>query len=93
VLLERKQRMSNAAVIKDLSNVKTEFLRESLAILVRNHGPEDIVQILSTVMDDYAMTYARRTGDYDGASAMKLISDYLDGLDTFIDNFDGAPRE
>jgi len=80
------------AVIKDLANVKTEFLRESLAILVRNHGPEDIVQILAAVMDDYAMTYAQRTGDYDGASAMKLIANYLDGLDKYIDNYDPTPE-
>ena len=68
------------------------FLRESLAILVRNHGPDDIVSNLATVMDEYAMKYARRTGDYDGATVMKLISDYLDGLNDYVENFDPTPE-
>ena len=85
--------MTNVTTLKDPATVKDIFLRESLAILVRNHGPDDIVQTLATVMDEYAMKYARRTGDYDGASAMKLISDYLDGLDDYIENYDGAPHD
>ena len=80
--------MTDQATINSLSKVKDMFLHESLAILVRNHGPDDIVSTLATVMDEYAITYARRTGDYDGASAMKLISDYLDGLDEYVENFD-----
>jgi hypothetical protein len=80
--------MSNNAIIKELSDTKVAFLREQLGILVRNHGPDDIVQILSEVMDNYAMTYARRTGDYDGASSMKLIAAHLAGLDAFIENYD-----
>lgn len=80
--------MSNQSMITDLNDAKKAFLRESLSILVRNHGPEDIVSTLATVMDDYAMQYARRTGDYSGATAMKLISDYLDGLDDHIENYE-----
>lgn len=82
--------MTNVTTLNDPPTVRKMFLKESLAILVRNHGPDDIVSTLATVMDDYAMTYARRTGDYDGASAMRLISDYLDGLDAYLDNYDGA---
>lgn len=85
--------MTTQDLIKDAVSVKDAHLREQLAILVRNHGPDDIVGALATVMDDYAMTYARRTGDYDGASAMKLISDYLDGLDAWLEDYDGAPLE
>lgn len=85
--------MPNSAMIHALNDAKKAFLKESLSILVRNHGPDDIVSTLATVMDDYAVHYARRTGDYDGASAMKLISNYLDGLDEHIENYDGAPRE
>jgi hypothetical protein len=83
--------MTNASTINDPAKVKDAFLRESLSILVRNHGPEDIVRTLATVMDAYAFEYARKTGDYDGASAMRLISDHLDGMDKYIDNYDGAP--
>jgi hypothetical protein len=61
--------------------------------MVRNHGPDDIVSTLATVLDEYAFEYARKTGDYDGASAMRLISDHLDGLESFINNYDGAPNE
>lgn len=85
--------MSNQSLITELNDAKKAFLRESLSILVRNHGPQDIVSTLATVMDDYASTYASRTGDYDGASAMRLISDHLDGLESYLDNYDGAPRE
>jgi hypothetical protein len=80
--------VSNNVIIKETTEVKDAFLRESLAILVRNHGPEDIVQILSEVMDDYAVRYACQTGDYDGASALKLIAAHLAGLDHFIENYD-----
>ena len=84
--------MTNQTVLNSLPNASAAFLRESLAILVRNHGPDDIVSILATVMDEYAITYARRTGDYDGASVMKLISDYLDGLNEYVENFDPTPE-
>jgi hypothetical protein len=80
--------MSNQALISDLSKVKNEFLKESLAIMVRNHGPEDIIQTLATVLDAYAFEYARKTGDYDGACAMRLASDHLDGLEAFTANYD-----
>jgi hypothetical protein len=76
--------MTNQATIDDPKN---EFLRESLAIMVRNHGPDDIVSTLASVLDDYAFEYARKTGDYDGASVMRLISDHLDGLEAFVDNY------
>jgi hypothetical protein len=81
--------VSNNATIKD---PRATFLRECLSIMVRNHGPDDIVQLLSEVMDDYAMTYARRTGDYDGASSMKLIANHLAGLEAARANYDGAER-
>jgi hypothetical protein len=80
--------MTNSATINDLSDTRIAFLRESLAILVRHHGPDDIVQILSEVLDDYAMTYARRTGDYDGAASMKIIAAYLSKLERALDNYD-----
>jgi hypothetical protein len=82
--------MSNAAAINDPLRVKNEFLKESLAILVRNHGPEDIIATLATVLDAYAFEYARKTGDYDGACAMRLASDHLDGLEAFVTNYDGG---
>jgi hypothetical protein len=82
--------MTNSAIIDDLSNSRIAFLRESLSILVRNHGPDDIVQILSEVLDDYAMKYARRTGDYDGAASMKIVARYLAKLDDALANYDGA---
>jgi hypothetical protein len=78
--------MSNQTVIND--NSRLAFLRESLAILVRNHGPDDIVQILSEVLDDYAQTYARRTGDYDGAASMKIAAAYLGKFERYVDNYD-----
>jgi hypothetical protein len=78
--------MSNS----ELSDTRVAFLRESLGILVRHHGPDDIVQVLSEVMDDYALNYARRTGDYDGASSMKIIAAYLSKLERALDNYDGA---
>ena len=82
--------MLNQAAIKEPAapNPRDAFLRESLAILVRNHGPQDIVQMLAEVLDDYAMAYARRTGDYDGASSMKIIAAHLEGLDAYLDNYD-----
>ena len=80
--------MTTQDSIGEPNHAKIAFLREQLGILVRNHGPEDIVQTLGEVMDDYAHTYARKTGDYDGASAMKLIAVHLAGLDTFIDNYE-----
>jgi hypothetical protein len=82
--------MSNPASINEKSRFKNEFLRESLAILVRNHGPEDIIQTLAAVLDAYAFEYARKTGDYDGACAMRLASDHLDGLEAFVTNYDGG---
>jgi hypothetical protein len=82
--------MTNQTVVDDLSNTRVAFLRESLSILVRNHGPDDIVQILSEVLDDYAMKYARRTGDYGGASSMTIIARYLAKLDDALANYDGA---
>jgi hypothetical protein len=84
--------VSNNAVIQDLSNVRATFLREALAIMVRNHGPDDIVHTLAEVMDDYAIVYARRTGDYDGASSMKLTAAHLAGLELARANHDGAER-
>jgi hypothetical protein len=84
--------VSNNATSKELSTPNVAFLRESLAIIVRNHGPDDIVQVLSEVMDDYAIAYARRTGDYDGASAMKLTAAHLAGLEAARSNYDGAER-
>jgi hypothetical protein len=85
--------VSNQSLITELNDAKKAFLRESLSILVRNHGPQDIVSTLAIVMDDYAATYASRTGDTDGASSMKLIANHLDGLESYLDNYDGAPVE
>ena len=45
--------MSNAEIISDLANARGAFLRESLGIMVRNHGPEDIFPALANVLDDY----------------------------------------
>ena len=85
--------MSNASTIKVLTNdVRQAFLKESLGIMVRNHGPEDIISTLATVLDEYANEYARKTGDYSGASQMRLASNHLDGLEAFIHNHDGAPQ-
>jgi len=82
--------MLNQTAIKEIAspNPRDAFLRESLAILVRNHGPQDIVQILAEVLADYAMAYASRTGDYDGASSMRIIAAHLEGLDEFLDNYE-----
>ena len=74
-----------------LADASGAFLRESLAILVRNHGPEDIVQTLSEVIGDYAVTFATRTGDYSGAAEMYTVARYLDGLEAFLNNCDPAP--
>ena len=78
----------NASTISDLANARGAFLRESLGIMVRNHGPEDLFPALSNVLDAYAIVYARRTGDYSGASAYKLMAEYLDGYDKFVENYD-----
>ena len=78
----------NALTISDLANARGAFLRESLGIMVRNHGPEDIFPALSAVLDDYSVTYARRTGDYSGASDYRLMAEYLDGYDKFVENYD-----
>jgi hypothetical protein len=80
--------MSNAQIISDLGNVRQAFLRESLAIMVRNHDPDDIVSTLSEVLDDYAHNYAKRSGDYEGASKMGVVATFLQGLDKFVDNYD-----
>lgn len=80
--------MSNAEIISDLANARGAFLRESLGIMVRNHGPEDIFPALSNVLDAYVVIYARRTGDYQGASKYRLMAEYLDGFDKFVENYD-----
>jgi hypothetical protein len=84
--------MSNAEIISDLANARGAFLRESLGIMVRNHGPEDLFPALSNVLDAYAIVYAivyaRRTGDYSGANAYKLMAEYLDGYAKFVENYD-----
>jgi hypothetical protein len=80
--------MTNTETIQQLDNVRQAFLRESLAILIRHHGPEDIVSTLSEVMDDYAMNYARRSGDYAGASEMRVVAKFLEGCDSFVANYD-----
>jgi hypothetical protein len=85
--------VSNAETIKDLDNARAVFLREALAIMVRNHGPQDIISALSTVMDAYAVVYARKTGDYDGATAMRLVAAELDTIEERLDNHDGAPLQ
>ena len=84
--------MSNNATTRDIDK-REEFLRESIAIIVRNHGPEDIVRVLAAVMDNYAFEYARKTGDYAGAAAMRIVSDHLDELPSYLENYDGAPLE
>ena len=80
--------MSNAQTITELVGVRQAFLREALTIMVRNHGPDDIVLTLSEVLDDYAHNYARRSGDYEGASKMGVVATFLQGLDEFVDNYD-----
>lgn len=84
--------MITQTTIDKLPSEKQVFLRECLSIMIRNHGPDDIVATLASVLDDYAFEYARKTGDYDGASVMRLISDHLDGLESFIDNYDPTPE-
>jgi hypothetical protein len=78
---------TNTETIK-ASTVRQAFLRESLAIIVRHHGPEDIVSTLSEVMDDYAHNYAKRSGDYAGASQIGVVAKFLEGCDSFVANYD-----
>ena len=72
--------MSNAEIISDLNNARGAFLRESLGIMVRNHGPEDLFPALAIVLDAYAVAYARRTGDHQGSHTYRLMAEYLDGF-------------
>ena len=55
--------------------------------MVRNHGPEDIFPALASA-ERLRGDYARRTGDYQGASKYRLMADYLDGFDKFVENYD-----
>ena len=68
--------MSNAELIRNLSLARDATLRASLAVLVNGAGShvEDLIQILSEVIDDHAVAYALRTGDYDYAISLSAIA-------------------
>ena len=80
--------MSNAQTAAELGQAKLQFLRIGLRALVRAHSPEDLIVVLREVLDDQAIEYARRTGDYDRAGEMRLASTFLDGFEKFVDNYD-----
>jgi hypothetical protein len=84
--------MSNAELIKSLSLARDATLRASLAVLVNGAGShvEDLIQMLSEVIDDHAVAYALRTGDYDYASKLSIMAEHLTRLDAFVDNYDSA---
>ena len=66
--------MSNSAeLIRGLSLARDAALRASLAVLVNGAGDrvEDLIQILGEVIDDHAVAYALRTGDYDYAAPLE----------------------
>ena len=44
-------------------------------------------------LSKYATEFAIRTGDYDRASMLNIVSDHLMKLDSAIENYDGAPLE
>jgi hypothetical protein len=87
--------ITNAETIKALAGARDATLRASLAILVNGAGShvEDLIQILAEVIDDHAMAYALRTGDYDYAGKLSIMAKHLEGLDAFIDNYDPTPAE
>lgn len=53
-----------------------DHLRTTLTTLVTStaHDVTDIVIVLSEVIDDYATTYARRTGDYTYATQLLTLA-------------------
>jgi hypothetical protein len=87
--------MSNAELIKSLSLARDATLRASLAVLVNGAGShvEDLIQMLGEVIDDHAVAYALRTGDYDYAGKLSIMAEHLGNLDAFIDNYDPSPAE
>lgn len=82
----------NAELVKSLSLARDATLRASLAVLVNGAGArvEDLIQILGEVIDDHAVAYALRTGDYDYASKLGVMAEHLGRLDQFVDNYDAA---
>lgn len=57
-------------------NTEPDKLRISLTTLVEDHQKEmlDLVSVLSEVIDDKAMSYAQRTGDYSYAAVLLSLA-------------------
>ena len=72
-----------------MSNAETvNLVRAALAAMLDHYGGDELITMLAEVMDDYAHTIARREGAYGRAAALGVMVKHLEGLDTFIDNYD-----
>ena len=80
--------MTNTETIADLDKAKDKFVRATLTAMLDHCGGDELITMLAEVMDDYAHTIARREGAYGRAAALGVMVKHLEGLDTFIDNYD-----
>ena len=82
--------MTNTETIADLDKAKDKFVRATLTAMLDRMGGDELIQLLAETMDDYAHTIARREGAYGRAAALGVMVKHLEGLDTFIDNYDST---
>lgn len=80
--------MSNAETIIDLNKAQDAFLRANLTMMLDHMGGDELIAMLAEVMSDYAHTIARREGAYGRAAALGVMVKHLEGLDSFVDNYD-----
>jgi hypothetical protein len=80
--------VSNAETINGLTQAQNEFMRATLSAMLDRVGGDEVIAMLAEVMDDYAHTIARREGAYGRAAALGVMVKHLEGLDTFIENYD-----
>jgi len=74
--------------ITELGQAKLATLRASLRLLVKGYDADDVVAVLAEVLDDQAML----SYDFERSSQMRLAAKFLEGFDSFVDNYDPTPE-
>jgi uncharacterized protein YutE (UPF0331/DUF86 family) len=80
--------MTNSQTIAELDKAREAIVRRTIADMLDHYGGDELIQILSEAMSDYAHHIARREGLYERAAALGVMVRYLEGLDKFLANYD-----